>query len=113
VFCGYDALCIAEIKKEPITESQNHITVEAGRHLWRSSCPNSLVSQGHLERVAQDYLQTVFGCISKEGDSTACMDNLYQSSVTLTVKKCFLMFRGNLQCFSLCPLALILSLSTS
>ena len=27
----------------------------------------------------------------------------YQCSVTLTVKKCFLMFRGNLLCFSVCP----------
>jgi len=27
-------------------------------------------------------------------------------------KKCFLMFRGNLLCFSLCPLPLVLSLDT-
>ncbi|KAK2540579.1 hypothetical protein Q9966_004304 [Columba livia] len=36
-----------------------------------------------------------------------------QCSITLTVKKCFLMFRGNVPCFSLCPLPLVLSLYTT
>jgi len=49
--------------------------------------------------------------ISKEGDSTASLGNLCQCSVT--AKKCFLMFRGNLLCLSLCPLPLVLSLGAT
>jgi len=30
--------------------------VEAGRDLWRSSCWNTLLKQGHLEQVAQDHV---------------------------------------------------------
>ena len=48
--------------------------------------------------------------ISKEGDSTTSLGNLCQCSVTFTVKKHFLMFRGNLLGFSLCPLPLVLSI---
>lgn len=40
---------------------------------------------------------------SKKEDSTS-LDSLWQSSVTCTVNKHFLMFRWNLLCFSLCPL---------
>ena len=50
--------------------------------------------------------------ISKVWDCKILLGNLFQGSVTLTVKKCFLMIRGNLLCFSLCPLPLILSLGT-
>ena len=41
------------------------------------------------------------------------LGNLFQCSIALTVKKYFLMFRGNLLCFSLCPLPLVLSLGTT
>lgn len=47
---------------------------------------------------------------SKERDSTAFLGTLCQCLVTLTVEKCFLMLRGNFQCFSLCPWSLVLSL---
>jgi len=50
---------------------------------------------------------------SKDADATTSLGNLCQCLVTLTVKKCFLMFRGNLLCFSLCPLPLVLSLGTT
>ena len=50
--------------------------------------------------------------ISKEGDSTTSFGNLLQCLVTLTVKKSFLTFRWNLLYFILCPLPLVLSLST-
>lgn len=42
--------------------------------------------------------------ISKDGESTTCLGNLYSCSATLRVKKCFLMFSRNLLWFSLCPL---------
>jgi len=51
--------------------------------------------------------------ISKEGDSTTSLGNLFQCSVTLRGKKFFLMFRGNFLCFSLCPLSLLLLLGTT
>ncbi|XP_074997864.1 armadillo repeat-containing protein 1 isoform X2 [Calonectris borealis] len=51
--------------------------------------------------------------ISKGGDSTTSLANLCQCSVTLTVKKCFLLFRGNLLSSSVCPLRLVLSLGTT
>lgn len=47
-------------------------------------------------------------------ETKTTLDNLFQCSFTLTMKKnCFLMFRGNLLCFNACPLSLILSLGTS
>ena len=51
--------------------------------------------------------------ISKDGDYTPSPGNLCQSLVTLIVKKCFLMFRQSLLCFSLCPLPLVLSLGST
>lgn len=47
---------------------------------------------------------------SKEADSACSLGSLYQFLVTLIVKKCFLMLIENLQCFSLCPCSLVLSL---
>ena len=52
-------------------------------------------------------------CICKVGSSITSLGNLFQCSVTLTVKQCFPMFRWNLLCFSLCPLPLVLSLDTT
>jgi len=51
--------------------------------------------------------------ISREGDSTTSLGNLFQCSITLRVKKFFLMFRRNFLCFGLCPLPLVLSLGTT
>jgi len=86
--------------------------VEVGGDVWRSSGPIPLLKQGHLEPLAQEHVWTAWS-ISKDGDPTTSLGKLPQCSVTLTVKKCFLMFRGNLLCFSLCPLPLVLSVDTS
>jgi len=94
------------------TESQNHRMVEVGRDLCGSSSPTPLPKQGHLQQAAQDRIQVVVN-ISREGDSTTSLGSLFQSSVTLRVKKFFLMFRWNFLCFSLCPLPLVLSLGTT
>jgi len=48
--------------------------------------------------------------ISPRRKTTTSLGNLCHCSVTRTVKMCFLMFRQNLLCFSLCLLPLILSL---
>lgn len=64
-----------------------------------------LFKQAQLEQVAQRH-------VSKNADSPVTLNNLSQHSVTLTVK-CFLMLTWNLMCFSLCPLPIVLSLSTT
>lgn len=51
--------------------------------------------------------------ISKERDPTSSLNNLCQCSVTHTILKCLLMFRQNLLYSRLCPLPLVLSLSTT
>jgi len=48
--------------------------------------------------------------ISKDGDSTDSLGNLFRCLTTLTVKKFFLMFKRNFLCFSLCPLPFMHSL---
>ncbi|XP_052646855.1 uncharacterized protein LOC128143559 [Harpia harpyja] len=77
----------------------------SGSHLVQHPC-SSLHQQ---PRTVSRQIVTV----SKDGDSTTSLGNLCQSLVTLTLKKCFLMFRGNLLCFSLCPLPLVLLLGAT
>lgn len=47
-----------------------------------------LLKQGLLQQAAQDCIQSGFGYF-KGGDSTSSLDNLFQCSTTLTVKKLF------------------------
>lgn len=47
---------------------------------------------------------------SKAGKPTTSLRNMCQCLVTITGKKCFLIFRGYLLCFCLCPLPLVLAL---
>ena len=87
--------------------SQNHRMVEVGRDLWRSSGPtpcSSRDSQSWLPSTMSRWLLS----ISKGGDSTASLGKLCWGSVTHAVNKCFLVFRGNHLCFSLCSLPLVL-----
>ena len=86
-----------------LIHSQNHKMAEVGRDLWRSLCPSQ------LPRTASRWPLN----ISEDGDSTTSLGNLCQCLITLTGKKCFLMFRGNLLCFCLCPLLLVMSLGTT
>ena len=52
--------------------------------------------------------------ISKDGDTTASLGNLFQSMLGHPHgKKSFLTFRGNLLYFCLCPLLLVLPLGTT
>jgi len=48
--------------------------------------------------------------ISKEGTP---LGNTHQCLLTCTIKKCFLMFTGNLLCCNSCPLPLVLALGTT
>lgn len=65
--------------------------------------------QGFPQPVDQDQVQMPF---AKDGDSTTSLSNLCPSSVILKMEKSFLMLLQNLQCFSLCPSPLVLSLGT-
>lgn len=51
--------------------------------------------------------------ISKNGDFTTSLGNLCKCLINLTVKKYFLVFRGNLLHFSFCSLSLVLSMATT
>lgn len=52
-------------------------------------------------------------CISREGDSTAYLGNLFHCSFTFQVKKSFLIFVWNFLSSSMCPLLLVLLLHTT
>ena len=68
----------------------NHSMVGVGRDLWGSSGPTpcqSRVTQSRLHRTRRGLN------ISREGDSTTPPGNLVQCSITLRVKKFFLVFR--------------------
>ena len=67
-------------------------------HLVQPSC-QSRVTYSRLQRILSRRVLN----ISREGDSTTSLGSLFQCSVTLRVKKFFLMFSWNFLCFSLCP----------
>lgn len=51
--------------------------------------------------------------VSRDTDPTASLGSLFQGSAPLNVQKFPLVFRQNFLCFSLCPLACVLSLGTT
>lgn len=75
----------------------------AGRDLWRS-----LIKQRHPEQVVQAHVQTAF----EAGRLHNILDNLFQHSITHTVKKCFLMLCRT-SCVAVCAHYLILALGTT
>ena len=83
-----------------------------GRDLCGSSSPTPCQSRVTYSRLHRTLSRQVLN-ISREKESTTSLGNLFQGSVTLRVKKFFLMFRQNFLCFSLCPLPLVLLLGTT
>lgn len=75
--------------------------VQLGRDLSRLSGPTPCSGQATYNLV---HLQPriVSKPLSTEGHTTPSLANLCQFSATLRVKKCFLMFRGNTFCLSVC-----------
>jgi len=86
--------------------------VGVGRDLWGSSGPTPLPKQGHLQQVPQDCVQAGLEYLQRRRIHNP-LGSLFQGSVTIQVKKFFLVFRWNFLCFSLCPLPLVLSLGTT
>ena len=90
----------------------NHRMVEVGGdlggHLVGAPC-SARATLSLLSRTVSRQLLN----ISEGGDSTTALGKLCQCLVTPAVKKWFLMFRGNLPCFSWCPLPLVLALGTT
>lgn len=84
----------------PLITLKNHRMTEVGRDLR-----GHLVQYPWSTRVTETQLQRTMTWwlfnISREGHSNTSLSNLWQFLVTLRMKKCFLMFRWNLPCFSL------------
>lgn len=68
---------------------QNHRIAGVGRNLKRSSSPTPLLMQAPYNKSHRQVSRQVLS-ISIEGDSIAFLGNLLQCSITLTVKKLFL-----------------------
>ena len=93
--------------------SQNHRVSGVGRDLCGPSSPTPLPKQGHLQQAAEDLVQVGFEYLQRRRLHKPPLGSLFQCSVTLRVKKFFLMFRWNFLCFSFCLLPLVLSLGTT
>ena len=75
-----------------LRESQNHRMFGVGRALCGSSSPTPCRSKVTQSRLHSTTSRRVWN-ISREGDSTTSLGSLGQGSITLRVKKFFLMFR--------------------
>ena len=80
---------------------------EEGKDLW-VHLAQTLLKSRHPQQGAQDHVQA-----ASEDLLAFSLVSVCQCSVTCTEQKCFLMFRGNILCSSLCPLLLVLALSTT
>lgn len=108
---GYICLKKEQLLTLSLSKSQNQRMAEIGRDLWRESGVQShwgSVTYSQTPRTVPRQLLS----ISEDGDSTTYLGHVCQDSVILVFKKCFFTFRGNLLCFGLCPLPLVLALGT-
>lgn len=90
-------------------ESQNHPEQmkwegTSASHLGHLPCS----SRGSWSRVPRTVSSRLLN-ISKGGDCTTSLSNLFQCSITLMVKKDFLIFKQDVLYFNLCPLSLVSS----
>lgn len=85
---------------------QNHRRLDIERDFVRSSGPIPVLKKGHLQSVALHNVLVDLNISIRGGR----FHILFQCSVTVTVKKCFLMFRQHLL---FVPLTSFLSLSTT
>ena len=85
--------------------SQNNRASEVGRHVWEWFRPTPCSEQSPWEQVAQTCVQLALN-ISKDGDCTRSLGDLFQCLTTLTVKRTFLTDYPVFQCVPIasCPL---------
>jgi len=93
------------------TETQNHWTVEVERDLWRSSSPNPPLKLECPEPFPRTMSRWLWK-ISKWSDATNSRGNC-ASAVNHSIKNCFLVFKRNTLCSSLCILPLVITLGTT
>ena len=115
IWCGPRLTYLSSILCSPVLLMLFHRITEwlklegtSGGHLVQPPCSCRDTWSRLLRTMFRQLLN-----ISKDGDRTTSLGNLCQSSITLTVKRGFLMFRWSLLCFNLCPLPLGLSLGTT
>lgn len=84
------------------------LKLTSGSHLVQCPCSSRAMYSRQPRTMSGWFLN-----ISNKGYPTASQGNLYQCSVTFTEKKCFLIVRWNVLCFSLFTLLVVLSLDTT
>lgn len=89
-----------------VTESQNCRVWKGPLGIIKS---NTLLKQFPYSSLHRKASSSVLN-ISREADSMISLGSLFQCSVTLTVKKFFLLLLCNILCHIFCPLPLVLSL---
>lgn len=73
-----------------------------GRDLWEIIWSNCAAEAGPLSPGWWNYVHTASEYFQK--GTTIFLSNLFQSSVTLTAKSCFQIFRQKILCLTSCPL---------
>lgn len=105
VWAGFFSVIISYLEKGQYFQSQvivvylcTWIRLDKPQNSW-SSTGGYLIQPPCLNRLFRIVSQWIFNI------SSAFLGNLCPCSFTLTVKKCVLMFKGNILCFSVCPIA--------
>ena len=101
-----------QINSKVVCSSQNHRIAGVGRDLKRPLSPTPLLKQVFYNKLHRWVSRQALD-IFLEGDSITPLGNLFQCSVTLTIKKFFCMFVWNFLCSSFKPLLLVLLLLTT
>lgn len=83
--------------------------VEAGRHVYSLTRPNTPLKQAQLQQVAQDYAQMGFEYLQGERPQNVPRKPVPVFGHPHSKNRCFLIFRGILR---LCPSPLALSVGT-
>lgn len=96
-----------------MTESQNKARRVIVNHLAQAGPGAGCPMCCWQNRLSNVLFRQFLSISNDQYSTTSCLANLFQSSITWIVKKCFLMMREYHTCFSLYPLPLVFSLGTS
>lgn len=110
--CTSDQLIFVKHKSQALsvcslkTESKNHKRFDVGMVFQRSLSPSPLLKKDHQSQLPTTMSRQFLNI----ANNWRVYNHCGKPVPVLTVKKCFLMFRQNLLCFSLCLLLCVLSL---